>query len=82
MKKKPFYLSNLKEMDVVKKAQESKHTDAVLLLLENKSKLAKDVTQIVGSIKDDKALLKVVWLVSEYVFNGCIEILSNDKKDE
>ena len=77
-----FYLSNLKEMDVVKKAQESKHTDAVLLLLENKSKLAKEVTQIVGWIKDDKALLKVVWLVSEYVFNGCIEILSNDKKDE
>lgn len=69
-------------MDVVKKAQESKHTDAVLLLLENKSKLAKEVTQIVGWIKDDKALLKVVWLVSEYVFNGCIEILSNDKKDE
>lgn len=80
--KKMFYLSNLKEMDVVKKAQESKHTDAVLLLLENKSKLAKEVTQIVGWIKDDKALLKVVWLVSEYVFNGCIEILSNDKKDE
>ena len=80
--KKPFYLSNLKEMDVVKKAQESKHTDSVLLLLENKSKLAKEVTQIVGWIKDDKALLKVVWLVSEYVFNGCIEILSNDKKDE
>lgn len=69
-------------MDVVKKAQESKHTDAVLLLLENKSKLAKEVTQIVGWIKDDKALLKVVWLVSEYVFNWCIEILSNDKKDE
>ena len=69
-------------MSVVKKAQESKHTDAVLLLLENKSKLAKEVTQIVGWIKDDKALLKVVWLVSEYVFNGCIEILSNDKKDE
>lgn len=69
-------------MDVVKKAQESKHTDAVLLLLENKPKLAKEVSQIVGSIKDDKALLKVVWLVSEYVFNWCIEILSNDKKDE
>ena len=47
-------------MDVVKKAQESKHTDAVLLLLENKPKLAKEVSQIVGSIKDDKALLKVV----------------------
>lgn len=72
----------MEEMDVVKKAQESKHTDAVLLLLENKSKLAKEVSQIVGWIKDDKALLKVVWLVSEYVFNGCIEILSNDKKDE
>ena len=68
--------------NLLKKAQESKHTDAVLLLLENKLKLAKEVTQIVGWIKDDKALLKVVWLVSEYVFNGCIEILSNDKKDE
>lgn len=77
-----FYLFSVLEMDAVKKAQESKHTDAVLLLLENKSKLAKEVTQIVGSVKGDKALLKVVWLVSEYVFNGCIEILSNDKKDE
>lgn len=69
-------------MEEVKKAQDSKHTDAILLLLENKPKLAKEVSTIVWGIKDDKALLKIVWLVSEYVFNWCIEILSNDKKDE
>jgi len=69
--------------EIIENAKASKHTDAILFLIENKSDLANKVQEIVQqAIPEDEQLKKAIAIVSEYVFNGCVEILSNDKKDE
>ena len=69
--------------DLIQKAKASKHTDAILLLNEKKDELAGKVQQIVdASIPEDEQFKKAIAIVCEFVFNGCVEILSNDKKDE
>ena len=69
--------------DVIEKAHASKHTDAILLLNEKKPELAGKVKSIVdASIPDDQEFKKAIAIVCEFVFNGCVEILSNDKKSD
>ena len=69
--------------DIIEKAQASKHTDAILLLNEKKPKLAGKVKSIVdASIPNDQEFKKAIAIVCEFVFNGCIEVLSNDKKSD
>ena len=69
--------------DQILEAKESKHTDAILLLLEKKPEIAGKVKSIVdASIPNDQEFKKAIAIVCEYVFNGCVEILSNDKKSD
>lgn len=78
--------------EIIEKAKASKHTDAILFLIENKSDIANKVQIIAKSIEGAdlsekeqeqiKFLKKMIAIVSEYVFNNCVEVLSNDKKDE
>lgn len=79
-------------MQEIEKARASKHTDAILLLQENKPKVAEKVQVIAKSVESKDAtekeqieiqsLKKVIALVSELVFQSCIDVLVNDKKDE
>lgn len=75
--------------NIIEKAKASKHMDAVLLLLENKPEIQKQFAEMfTNSFWSDEdtpqaeTIKKAVGLVAEYVFNSCVEILSNDKKDE
>ena len=69
--------------DQILEAKESKHTDAILLLLEKKPDIAGKVKSIVdASIPDDKEFQKAIAIVCEFMFNSCVEILSNDKKSD
>ena len=74
--------------DQILKAKESKHTDAILTLLENKPEISKQFSEMFKNSfgSDEKTqqaetIKKAVSLVAEYVFNSCVEILSNDKKE-
>lgn len=79
-------------MQEIEKARASKHTDAILLLQENKPKFAEKVQAIAKSVESNdlsekeqqeiKSLKKIIAIVSELVFQDCIDVLVNDKKDE
>lgn len=78
-----------KIQNLVDKAKSSKHMDAILLLMENKPEIQENFAEMFkNSFGSDEntpqaeTIKKAVWLVAEYVFNSCVEILSNDKKDE
>ena len=69
--------------NLIQEAKSSKHMDAILLLNEKKSELAGKVQEIVdASIPEDEQFKKAIAIVCEFVFNGCVEILSNDKKSD
>ncbi len=75
--------------NLVNKARASKHIDAILLLMENKTEIQKQFSEMFKNsfweMENDpqaETIKKTVGLVAEYVFNSCVEILSNDKKDE
>ena len=79
-------------MQEIEKARASKHTDAILLLQENKPEIAEKMQVIAKSVESNdlsekeqqeiKSLKKIIAIVSELVFQSCIDILVNDKKDE
>jgi len=79
-------------MQEIEKARASKHTDAILLLQESKPKFAEKVQAIAKSVESKDAtekeqveiqsLKKIIAIVSELVFQSCIDVLLNDKKDE
>lgn len=79
-------------MQEIEKARASKHTDAILLLQENKPEIAEKMQVIAKSVESKDAtekekqeiqsLKKIIALVSELVFQSCIDVLVNDKKDE
>jgi len=90
-----FIFLHIYFMDINQKielARSSKHTEAILLLYNQKDFVASWVREIVKSLEkedlseDEKkhieSLKKVIALVSEHVFNECIQILTDDKKDE
>lgn len=75
--------------DLIQKAKSSKHTDAILFLMENKSEIQENFAEMFKNsfweMENDpqaETIKKTVWLVAEYVFNSCVEILSNDKKSD
>lgn len=75
--------------DQILKAKESKHTDAILTLLEKKSEIQSQFSELYKKSfwSDEKTpqaetIKKAVSLVAEFVFNSCVEILSNDKKSD
>ena len=75
--------------DLIEKAKSSKHLDAILLLMENKTEIQKQFSEMFTNsfwsnedTPQAETIKKTVGLVAEYVFNSCVEILSNDKKDE
>jgi len=72
---------------LVDKARASKHLDAILLLIENKPEIQKQFAEMFTNsfweMKDDLqagTIKKTVWLVAEYVFNSCVDVLLKDKK--
>lgn len=72
---------------LVDKARTSKHLDAILLLIENKPEIQKQFAEMFTNsfweMKDDpqaETIKKTVWLVAEYVFNSCVDVLLKDKK--
>lgn len=74
---------------LIEKAKESKHVDAILYLTENKDKIKDQFSEMYKNsfweqenTPQGETIKKVVSLVAEFVFNSCIDILSNDKKDE
>ena len=79
-------------MQEIEKARASKHTDAILLLQENKPKFAEKVQVIAKSVESKNAtekeqqeiqsLKKIIAIVSELVFQSCLDVLYEDKKDE
>lgn len=80
----------LSEMEMlIKRAKESKHMDAILLLIEQKPNIQKKVAKTISrSLKNtwnketDKAIWmikNIIWLVAEYVFEANVSILENDK---
>lgn len=79
-------------MQEIEKARASKHTDAILLLQESKPNIAEKMQVIAKSVESNdlsekeqqeiKSLKKIIAIVSELVFQSCIDILVNDKKDE
>lgn len=79
-------------MQEIEKARASKHTDAILLLQENKPKFAEKMQVIAKSIESNdlsekeqqeiKSLKKIIAIVSELVFQSCLDVLYEDKKDE
>lgn len=75
--------------DLIQKAKASKHVDAILYLTENKDKIKDQFSEMYKNsfwsnedTPQAETIKKTVGLVAEYVFNSCVEILSNDKKDE
>lgn len=79
-------------MQEIEKARASKHTDAILLLQESKPNIAEKMQVIAKSVESNdlsekeqqeiKSLKKIIAIVSELVFQSCIDILVNDQKDE
>ena len=73
--------------EFVESAKDSKHLDAILLLLESKPKIQEKFAKIFNEsmkTQDDKkqieSVKKYASLVAEYVFNECVQILNDDKK--
>lgn len=72
----------MKIQEIIEKAKESKHSDAILLLMEKKPELASRIQKIVKeSIPEDEQFKKAIWIICEYVFNSCVWFLSDDKKE-
>lgn len=72
-----------KIQQLIDTAKESKHTDAILLLIEKKPELAERIQKIVKeSIPEDEWFKKAIAIVCEYVFNSCVWFLSDDKKEK
>ena len=71
-------------------AKDSKHTDAVLLLLENKPAISdaiknamnkNDAKKLTGKEKEaDELIKKMIAITCEFVFNACVDVLVCDKK--
>lgn len=73
--------------NLVDKARASKHLDAILLLMENKTEIQKQFSEMFTNsfweMENDpqaETIKKTVWLVAEYVFNSCVDVLLKDKK--
>lgn len=80
----------MKIEEIIESTKNSKHTDAILLLYERKPHIQKQFAKIFQeSIKwfdendpNFESIKKYASLVAEYVFNECIQILSDDKKQD
>lgn len=75
--------------DFVESAKDSKHTDAILFLIESKPKIQEKFSKIfwesMWTQEDEKqieSVKKYASLVAEYVFNECVQILNDDKKSD
>lgn len=72
---------------IINQAKESKHTDAVLLLVEKKSEIQEKFAKIVSWVKETSELKEwrdhveeTISLVAERVFNECLNVVLSDKK--
>ena len=75
---------------ILNEAKSSKHTDAILLLLENKPAISdaiknamnkKDAKELTGKKKEaDELIKKMIAITCEFVFTACVDILVCDKK--
>ena len=72
---------------ILNQAKESKHTDAVLLLVEKKSEIQEKFAKIVSWVKETSELKEwrdhveeTISLVAEWVFNECLNVVLSDKK--
>lgn len=64
-------------------AKESKHTEAIMLVWENKPKVQEKVIKLLNSekMKDmPEVVKKAFWLVAELVYQETLSILVDDKK--
>ena len=72
---------------ILNKAKESKHTDAVLLLVEKKSEIQEKFAKIVSWVKETsenkewrEEIDKTISLVADRVYNECLNVVLSDKK--
>lgn len=75
---------------IMNDAKASKHTDAILLLIEKKPQIRDAINWALNKNKDEKMtkqvkeadelVKKVVAIACEYVFSSCVNVLVSDKK--
>ena len=78
----------LKDYEIIlNKAKESKHTDAVLLLIEKKPDIQNKFATIVSWVKATsenkewrEEIDKTISLVADRVYNECLNAILSDKK--
>lgn len=78
----------LKDYEIIlNQAKESKHTDAVLLLLEKKPDIQNKFAKIISWVKETsenkewrEEVDKTISLVADWVYNECLNAILSDKK--
>lgn len=77
-------LSQIEQL--IAKAKDSKHTDAILLLSEKKDDVAEITRSAFSQYEKDfwkevsPELKKLMWLFCETIFQKCVSILADDHK--